>query len=145
MILLGKQTPYPPTAPVSWCRRSPNTSDHRVPTHNWDGKEKQGQIISKTPEKCISHCDGAKLCIANSGDGRMDRCSTLAGHGSPEGEVPQRGARDAASARKTAWAELGLSQGRTINLFYSLQSLKVRWSFRNIPWSVGKLSKLPQP
>lgn len=73
----------------------------------------------------MRHCDGAKLCIANSGDGKVDRCLTFAGHSSPEGAVPQRGDRDAASAGEAAWAELGLNQERTINLFYSLQSLKV--------------------
>lgn len=54
----------------------------------------------------------------------MDRCLTFAGHSSPEGAVPQRGDRDAASAREAPWAELGLNQERTIHLFCSLQSLK---------------------
>lgn len=45
-------------------------SDHRVPTQDQGGKEKEWKIISKTPEKCIRHCNSAKLCIANSGDGR---------------------------------------------------------------------------
>lgn len=55
----------------------------------------------------------------------MDRCLIFAGHSSPEGAAPQRRAGDAASAGEAASAEMGLNQERTINFFYSLQSLKV--------------------
>lgn len=40
-------------------------------------------------------------------------------------ERSHAGDRDAPSAREAAWAELGLSQERTINFFYSLQRLEV--------------------